>query len=847
MIALTLRTMAGRGRRVLLTLLIATVGVGAVTGTLVFTDTIYSSLHRLYGGVAECAQILVTGRQTIASNPAAGAEVPASLLSRIRSVAGVAAAAGQISDAATIVGRDGRPLSPGRLPTLALSYPPPPFRGISILRGAPPAGPNEVAVDEATADQQGYRIGEELPVVTGQPLRRFRITGIAGVSGAGSAATPGQRFVVFDTATAQSLFGKSGVYDTVQVALAQGTPVAQAAGAIQRLLPAGLIARSRRARVDAEVAGASSRLQSLTTGLFAFAAVAALVGALLVFNGFAASATRRAGELALLRALGATRLQTFGANLFEAGLLGLFASLLGVAAGVGVALLIRVLFDPTLAGLAQAPLVISWRTVWIGLAVGIGVAMLAATMPAARAARAAPLEAVRAAALSRRPHRVMVRAALAAVLGLGGLAVILSAHGAAGQRLRISGIGAAAAILGMLVAAPLLVRGLARPMSWLLERRDPVVGRMAWDQSRQNPGRTAIAASSLTIGLALVLVVSAYAGAVRRASRIAVQQAFVGDAVVRSEDPSSTIPAAVAQATTRVPGVLALASLRQARANLAEASGVQVSGIDPVAWSEVYRFHWVRGSTRTLGQLGVGEILLEQDTARAAGLSLGQHADLSTGSGRRVPVTVSGIYRDVGLLHGAVVSSPWFSQLFNQPRLQAVFLRLAPGSDRARAMTALRSALRQFPGVVARSRSGVVAEFEPGTSTTIDLLYGLLILSLIMSLLGIAGILNLSIHERTRELGLLRALGMGAGQARALIRDESLVAAGVGLVSGIALGVLLSWAVTRALAVEGLTFTLPWVGVLAALAVGIAAGSLAAVVPARRVARLDVLAAIAHE
>jgi putative ABC transport system permease protein len=261
----------------------------------------------------------------------------------------------------------------------------------------------------------------------------------------------------------------------------------------------------------------------------------------------------------------------------------------------------------------------------------------------------------------------------------------------------------------------------------------------------------------------------------------------------------------------------------------------------------VYRFAWISGSSTAFANLGVDDVLLEQDTARAARLAAGDHTTLLTGGGQRVPVTVRGIYRDPGLLRGAVVPAAEFAVLFHQPRLEDVFVKLGPGASRPAALAALRTGLRQLPGVVARPQAQLASQVENRVFAVVGLFYALLALSLVMSLAGIAGTLSLSVHEGTHELGLLRALGMSAAQARSLVRDLSLMSATVGTLTGAVLGLVLGWALTRALAPEGLVFAFPGVALAAGVGVGLAAGLLAAVPPARRVSRLDILSAIAYE
>jgi putative ABC transport system permease protein len=349
------------------------------------------------------------------------------------------------------------------------------------------------------------------------------------------------------------------------------------------------------------------------------------------------------------------------------------------------------------------------------------------------------------------------------------------------------------------------------------------------------------------IGLALVLFVTIYASGLRASTSRIIHQTFLGDLAIESQDGASSIPPASAQAAASAPGVVAVSSLKAAPARLGSAGKITAEGIDPNTIGQVYRFDWVQGSSATLAGLGPAQAILERDTARAANLTVGDHATLTTETGLRKRLTIAGIYSDRALLRGIALPQVEFDQLFHQDRLQNVFVKLAPGSSPVGAEAAVNRTLSSLPGVVARSEKQLADEVSGRVNSVLILFYALLAMSVLMSLLGIVNTLNLSVHERTRELGMLRAIGMTRRQARVLIRNESVITAAIGSLVGVALGIFLAWVVIRSLSSEGIVFSLPWLQVAGVLAVGLLAGVLAAVPPARRAARLDLLAAIAHE
>ncbi|HWF75469.1 MAG TPA: FtsX-like permease family protein, partial [Solirubrobacteraceae bacterium] len=319
------------------------------------------------------------------------------------------------------------------------------------------------------------------------------------------------------------------------------------------------------------------------------------------------------------------------------------------------------------------------------------------------------------------------------------------------------------------------------------------------------------------------------------------------DYTLQSSDGTSPVPPSTVQAITALSGVQGVASLTSAEGRVGRSGLVTAEGVDPTTFGQVYRFDWVKGSPSTLAGLQPGDVLVEQDTARSAHLAVGDRIPMTTETGLRRIVTVRGIYLDQAMLQGFVLPISTFDRVFHQPRLQAVFVKLAPGTDKEAAGQVLTRALAPFPGVVARSTAQVKSVLAGHVNSVLALFYALLALVVGMALLGIVNTLSLSLHERTRELGMLRALGMTPEQTRVLIRDESIITAALGAIAGVILGVLLAWIVTLALAGDGVVFAVPVLQVLGLLVLGLLAGVAASVLPARRAVRLDVLTAIAQE
>ena len=516
-------------------------------------------------------------------------------------------------------------------------------------------------------------------------------------------------------------------------------------------------------------------------------------------------------------------------------------------AGPFVALAVRALFGGAGVGVASGGLTVTAGTVAIGLGVGIVVSLLAALAPALRARRAAPVEALRTSyGAQAGQHQVswtLLRLGVSAGCVAGGLILTLGASGDQARRLLFCGIGGGLVLVGALIAGPLVVAALV----WVarLRRRDPIFA-LAREQALINRGRTALSASSLMIGVALALVITVYVSGLRGATSTAIHQTVVGDVVVESQNAAQPIPAASVRAVAAVPDLAAVSTLKTVTAEASGIGSLQISGVDPTSWPEVYRFDWVNGRAATLSGLNPGQVLVEADTARAAGLKVGSELNVTGPTGQRLTLSVAGIYRDSGLLKGITVPLDFFDQEFNQPQLQDIFVKLSGSVKQAVAVTALTHALARFPGVVVRSQRQLAARLAANVTNVVDLLYALLVLAVLMSLLGIGGSLNLSVQTRGGELGMLRALGMTPGQARSLVRDESVPTALVGGVLGVVLGLVLSVCLTHALAPEGFAFTFPWLAFVGSMAAVLVAGVGAAVAPARRAGRTPMLSAISY-
>jgi putative ABC transport system permease protein len=845
----TLRGLVARRGRSALTALSVLVGVAMIAGTLAFSDAVRSAFHELFTAASNGADVVVSERQSAGATVGSGTGIPRSVVARLRRTPGVGRLAGEVTGVATVRGKDGRVLRQGSLTTVGLSYMGKPFQNLRILTGRPPLQDGEVVLDDATARQGGYHLGDRVPVSTAAPERRFALVGIARFGANGRSGGIASPFAAFDLGTAEQLYDRQGRVDVLSLQAAAGARPAELVRRLNAELPRSLVARTAADQVDANARQVGSRLSVLTTGLIAFAFVSVLVGGFVIFNTFSITVAQRTRELALLRIVGAGRRQVLGSVLGEALVIGLVAAALGLVAGLGAAQGMRGLFSVLGFDLPTGSIALSGRTVLVSLAVGIGTTLVAALLPALRATRVLPLEALRASAPSREGRRVR-RSALLVAAGLGATGVAGLLYGShatdagADQRLVVSAGGAILLVIGLAFLMPPTIRPAVRLLGAPFARRHRLTGRLARENAARNPGRTAASASALMVGLALVLFVTIFASGLRHSSAAIIDKTFGGDFALVNQDGFSPIPAAAARVGALVGGVQTVSSLNTDDATVGPLHDVPVTGLDPSTISDVYRFDWIHGSGRTLRRLGLRDAVVERDTARKAHLHVGDHVRLATAGGVARTVTVRGIYLDNALLDGVAVPSALHDQLFSGQDVTTVLVKLQPGASRSVAAADLRDALRTFPDVRARSQQGLKDELGHRVDRVLALFSALLGMSVLVALLGILATLSLSVYERTQELGLVRVVGMPRADVRRMVRDESVITAALGAVLGVALGLFLAWAATLALSDEGLVFAVPWGAVLGCVAFALVAGALAAVLPANRAARLDPLEAL---
>jgi putative ABC transport system permease protein len=853
MTSVALKGLLGRKVRAILTAVAIVLGVAMVSGTYVLTDTIKAAFTGVFTQAYKNADAVVTGKSALGNDNGNGGNaapsLPASLLTRIQGLPQVQLATGAISDNAQLVGRDGKAISRGGAPGLGFSHSPENqrFSPLTLASGTWPTQPGQVDVDAATASREHFKVGEKIGVIARGPVRQFTIAGT--VNFAGVSSLGGATLSIFTLPTAQRIFHKQGRYDQINVASKPGVSHAALLSAIRPLLPADGQVRTGTAQAQQATKDTSGFLTVFQDFLLAFGGVALFVGSFVIANTLSITVAQRTRELATLRTLGATRRQVLASVLLEAFVIGLLASVIGLFLGLALAKGLNALFVSFGIDLPQTGIVFKARTIIVSLLVGVIVTMLAAVRPALRSTRVAPIAAVREGSVL--PPSRFARFGTAGALTTIGVAVALMLVGsligslATGLRLLAVGIGALALFLGVAMVAPKLVPPIARVLGWPATRIGGAAGQLARGNAARNPARTASTASALMIGLALVTLVGVLAAGLRTRFERSVNQVFVANYAVTSQSNFLPIGVASESALTRVPGVTVVTGLRAGRGR-AFGSNINVTGAEPQV-SQVISVDWKAGGPQTPARLGDSGAFVNTDYAKAQNLHVGSPITVQTPSGRMLDLVLRGITNPPkgGSPYGDVtISTALFDRVYQNPQNLYTFVNIRGGVKPANT-NRLSAALANFPDAKLQTKAQFTKNQEQGLTMLLNLLYVLLSLSIVVSLFGIVNTLVLTVFERTRELGMLRAVGMSRRQVRRMIRHESVITALLGATFGIPLGVVLALLVGAA--IKYAAFTVP-VGTLVVFVIAaIIAGLLAAIVPARRAARLNVLQALQYE
>ena len=842
MLSATIKGMLAHRLRLFLTATSIALGVAFLTGTLMLSSSLQGAFDNLFASVEGGSDTVV---RAVSENDDQVAEnerppVPANLLDDVAAVDGVATAEGRVEGYALLTDSDGKAMMPNGAPSVGTNLSVDTgLRGdITVREGRAPEGPGEVAIDATSAEEGDLPVGSTVRILFQGTDETFTVVGTVGFGDEDNLG--GSTTAFFDLATAQRLMGERGEFDTIIVGADEGVTADDLAASVGASLPAGFEALTGAAVAEERAADVKEGLGFFTMLLLTLAGIALFVGSFIIWNTFSMQVAQRTRELALLRAIGATRRQVMRTILAEAVVLGVSASAIGVALGVGMARGLSALFEVFDFTMPAMTTVVEPRTVIIGVVVGTVTTVVAAVSPARRATRVLPVEALRdAAPTAQRFSRV--RLAIGAVLTVGGITgLLLALYGPAPAG--FIALGVVAAVLGITTLAPLFMRSLAAVVGWPLRGRG-IAGELARQNAMRNPRRTSSTAMALVIGLALVATVSVFAASLKASFSDVLDSSTHADLYVLT--PTSQSPGfspEVLETVREVEGVRTVSPTAFGSGKFADEPNGFTS-VDPATVEEAFELGMVDGDAGSLTNDGV---LVREDLADEQGWEVGDTVVGSFPGARRAELEIQGVYDGRGFVNSAYTITRDAHTKFYPQRLEGTTVVIVEdGADVAVVEDRISDAIADRPDATVMDAE----EFQGAMSSVINQMVGLvtvmLLLAVVIALLGIVNTLALAVFERTRELGLLRAVGMTRGQVRAMVRWESVVISTIGALLGAGLGIGLGLALVKAMAGEGIEkIAVPGPQLVIYVVAAALAGVVAAIGPARRASNVDVLRAV---
>ncbi|MFJ9585481.1 ABC transporter permease [Streptomyces acidicola] len=832
--------------------------VAFVCGTLVFTDTMSTTFDKLFAATASDVTVSAKDASDTGETQSDNGRppvMPASVLGEVRKADGVKSAEGTVfSTSVTVVDGDKDSLSPSSgAPTIVGNWNANDARTMKISSGQAPRGPEQIMVDADTVDKHHLKLGDEIGVITAVGTHRAKISGIAEFQ----VTNPGAAIFYLDTKTAQaSLLGEKDVYTNVNVTAASGFSDAQLKKNVSAALDGGYQVQTAKEVADANAKDVGEFMGVMKYAMLGFAGIAFLVGIFLIINTFSMLVAQRTREIGLMRAIGSSRRQVNRSVLVEALLLGVFGSVLGVGAGVGLAIGLMKLMSATGMNLSTDDLTIAWTTPVVGLLLGIVVTVLAAYLPARRAGKVSPMAALRDAGAPADAKSGVVRAVLGLVLtGAGGYGLYLASQAdKASEGSMWLGGGVVLSLIGFVVIGPVLAGAVVRVLGAVVLRIFGPVGRMAERNALRNPRRTGATGAALMIGLALVACLSVVGSSMVASATDQLDKTVGTDFIIQSDSGQLITPQAV-QAAKSAKELTGVTEYKWTRADFTTPDGktlkdTAITAADP-AYATDLRTETVAGNLKdayTPDSMSVHEKFAKDHDIR-----LGSTITVAFKDGRAPArltvraITSSDVVIDAGAMYTSIDTMAKYVPADRMPLDQLLFASAKDGQETA-AYTSLKAALDDYPQYTVRDQTDYKEALKGQIDQLLNMIYGLLALAIIVAVLGVVNTLALSVVERTREIGLMRAIGLSRRQLRRMIRLESVVIALFGALLGLGLG--MGWGATaqQLLALEGLkVLDIPWPTITAVFLGSAFVGLFAALVPAFRAGRMNVLNAIATE
>ncbi|MDX6567998.1 MAG: putative transport system permease protein [Gaiellales bacterium] len=853
---LVIRGLLTRKLRSVLTAVAIVLGVAMISGTFVLTDQISGAFDAIFQASNKGTDAVVKPNGAFGSDANAQVPlfVPESLVPRVKQVDGVRAVNGELTENGYLVVNGAIVKPSGGAPAILASESPD-FRVSKLVAGHFPregAGSNplpELALDKRLADRKHVKVGQQVQIATASGLHAARVSAIIKFPASSGGAT----IMSATLPVIQKWFGKQGQLSEIRVAADPGVSQQQLANRVRAAVGTPRIEVKTGVQDAKDQAGDINKAigSFLTPALLAFGVIALFVGAFIIFNTFSITVAQRLREFAMLRTLGATRRQVLQAVTAEALVIGLLSSVIGLACGYLVAIGIGALFSAVGFGLPTNSPSLAVRTVVLALIVGVGVTLLASLGPARRATRIPPIAALREGAVLPRGRFARFAPVLAVLLALGGLLLILqgfSGSGSVSQRLLGMGVGALLVFIAVAMLARFVVRPVTRVLGWPLEQLAGTTGRLARENAMRNPARTARTAAALMIGLGLVVFVSVFAQGLKDGFRSAVTGSLKSNVVMQSST-FLPMPAGAAKVAKADPDIALVSSIVSDDARLNGGGTHTIEQIDPSTFGHVWKLKWKQGSDATYSALNGRDVLVADDLAKSHRLQLGSTFSLDTRSGKTATYVLRGTYdANNSPLTGFLMAPAAFQKISANRDPINVFAQTKAGSKPETVVARIQQRLaKTYPIVEIKTSSQFVKAQLDGLNPIIYLLYALLAMSVIISLFGIVNSLVLSIFERTREIGMLRAIGLSRRQTRRMVRYESVITSVIGGILGTVVGLFFGWVMAKGLQNQGIQFSVPVGQLIIFLLVSALAGVLSAILPARRASRVKILEALSYE
>ncbi|MFB7371351.1 ABC transporter permease [Streptomyces sp. NPDC056222] len=851
----SLRNFFAHKGRMALSAVAVLLSVAFVSGTLVFTDTMNTTFDKLFSSTASDVTLSPKDAAVDDETPQTGRPetLPASLVERVGKAEGVKAAQGSvISLSVTVVDSRNNNVGPtSGAPTIAVNWSSNELRSVDVASGHEPRGPTEVMVDAGTAEKHKLKIGDELRTIAVTGDFKAKISGIVEFK----VTNPGATVVYFDTATAQrELLGKEGLFTQITADAVPGVSDEKLKSNIAAAVGGGYTLQTAAEVADAGREDVAGFLDVMKYAMLGFAGIAFLVGIFLIVNTFSMLVAQRTREIGLMRAIGSSRKQVNRSVLVEAVLLGVVGSIAGVAAGVGLAIGLMELMSSMGMELSTEDLTVKWTTPAVGLLLGIVVTVLAAYIPARRAGKVSPMAALRDAGTPADGKAGMVRGGLGLLLTLGGAAALWAATQAekASAGSLWLGLGIVLSLIGFIVVGPLLAGGVVRVLGTIVLRVFGPVGRMAERNALRNPRRTGATGAALMIGLALVACLSVVGSSMVASATEELDRSVGADFIIQSSNGQPVMPQAQA-AVEKTPGLSHVTEYTWVEATITDPRGKPVEkGL--VAAEPTYAKDLRRDTTA--GELsaayGTNAMSVGSDYATEHGVKVGDELTVAFKGGDSAKLKVAAITSDEnnvdkGVMYTNITTAAQYLAADKRPKSMIMFATAEDGKEKE-AYAALKDSLAAYPQYKVQNQADYKQDLKDQVGQLLNIVYGLLALAIIVAVLGVVNTLALSVVERTREIGLMRAIGLSRRQLRRMIRLESVVIALFGALLGLALGMGWGTAAQKLLALEGLgVLEIPWPTILTVFVGSAFVGLFAALVPAFRAGRMNVLNAIATE